>query len=54
MGILFHKKPNNMIYLIVAAILCGVWIGYELFRAPYMDENGNIIDKKKKDERNNL
>lgn len=48
MEILFHKKPNNMIYYIIALVLCIAWIAYEMYRAPFMDDNGNIIKKDKK------
>lgn len=40
-------------YLVIFAILLIViiWMLYEFRRAPYMDNNGNIINKKKDDTR---
>jgi hypothetical protein len=40
-------------YLVIFAILLIViiWMLYEFRRAPYMDDNGNIINKKKNDTR---
>lgn len=32
--------------LLLVIILCIAWIGYEMYRAPFMDDDGNIIDKK--------
>lgn len=38
-----------MIYLVVIILLLFIlWLSYEIRRAPFMDENGNIIEKKKK------
>ena len=42
-----------IVYLVIFAILLIViiWIAYEFYTAPYMDDNGNIINKKKDDTR---
>lgn len=40
-----------MIYLVIfvlLAILC--WLSYEIRKAPYMDDDGNIIKKDKNDD----
>jgi hypothetical protein len=35
-------------YLIIFVLLIIIiWLSYEFHRAPYMDDNGNIIKKKK-------
>ena len=34
-----------MIYLGIFVILFGLWFAYEIWRAPLMDDNGNIIKK---------
>lgn len=38
-------------YLVIFALLVIfiIWMLYEFHRAPYMDDNGNIIKKKKND-----
>lgn len=37
-----------MIYIIIFVLLSFViWLSYEFNRAPYMDDNGNIISKTK-------
>ena len=39
-----------MIYIVIFVLLAIlVWMSYEFHRAPFMDENGNIIKKKKND-----
>jgi hypothetical protein len=35
-----------MIYLGIFAISIAFWITYEIWRAPFMDDNGNVINKK--------
>jgi regulatory protein YycI of two-component signal transduction system YycFG len=36
-----------MIYFIIFVLLIiNIWLSYEFYRAPYMDDNGNIIKKK--------
>jgi hypothetical protein len=37
-----------MKYLLILSILFGVWIAYELWRAPQIDQNGNVIKPAKK------
>lgn len=39
-----------MIYIVIFVLLsiCA-WMSYEFHRAPFMDENGNIIKKDKND-----
>ena len=37
-----------MIYFIIFVLLIWVWILSEMINAPFMDDNGNIIKKKKK------
>ena len=40
-----------MIYLVIFVLLfIIIWMSYEFHRAPYMDENGNVIKKKKKND----
>jgi hypothetical protein len=40
-----------MIYLVIFVLLSIiVWLSYELNRAPYMDDEGNIIKKDKNDD----
>lgn len=35
-----------MIYFIIFVLLLfNIWLSYEFYRAPYMDEGGNIINK---------
>lgn len=35
-----------MIYFIIFVLLIfNIWLSYEFHRAPYMDEDGNIINK---------
>ena len=39
-----------MIYLVIFVLLSIIiWLSYELNRAPYMDDDGNIIKKDKND-----
>lgn len=39
-----------MIYLVIfVLLLIVIWLSYELNRAPYMDDDGNIIKKDKND-----
>ncbi len=41
-----------MIYFIIFVLLAFIiWLSYEFNRAPYMDDNGNIIKKDKRDTR---
>lgn len=40
-----------MIYVIICMLLIFIiWMSYEFHRAPYMDEDGNIINKDKNQE----
>ena len=42
-------KLNNMIYLIIGFVGSAIWIGFEMWRAPMMDETtGKIIKPGKK------
>jgi len=36
-----------MIYFIIIMIIAWIWIAWEFFRAPCLDDNGNKINKKK-------
>lgn len=37
-----------MIYLVILILfIIIIWLSYEFHRAPYMDDNGNIINKNK-------
>lgn len=41
-----------IIYLVIFALLIVIiWMLYEFYTAPYMDDNGNIIKKKKNDKK---
>ena len=42
-------KINNMIqYIAIGLIGTGLWMAYEIYRAPMMDENGNTTKEGKK------
>ena len=34
-------------FIIFVLLIIVIWLSYEFHRAPYMDDNGNIIKKKK-------
>ncbi len=36
-----------MEYIAIGLIGTGIWLAYEIYTAPMMDENGNIIKKGK-------
>ena len=36
-------------FIIFVLLIIIIWLSYEFHRAPYMDDNGNIIKKKKHD-----
>lgn len=41
-----------MIYLVIFVLFIFIiWLSYEFNRAPYMDDDGNIIKKDKRDTR---
>jgi len=43
-----------MIYLVIFVLVTFViWLSYEFHRAPYMDDNGHIINKNKQNGKNN-
>jgi len=37
-----------MEYIVIGMIGTGLWMAYEIYRAPMMDENGKIIKEGKK------
>lgn len=37
-----------MKYLLLASLVLILWLAFELWRAPHLDENGNIIKPTKK------
>ncbi len=37
-----------MKYLLIAVVVLILWIGFEIWRAPHLDENGNVIKPAKK------
>lgn len=40
-----------MIYVVICILFIFIiWMSYEFYRAPYMDEDGNIINKDKNQE----
>jgi hypothetical protein len=42
-------KINNMIqYIAIGLIGTGLWMAYEIYRAPMMDDNGNTTKEGKK------
>ena len=42
-------KINNMIqYIAIGLIGTGLWMAYEIYRAPMMDDNNNTIKEGKK------
>ncbi len=41
-------NPINMKYLIIVVIITTLWMAYEIWRAPMMDESGRIIKPGKK------
>ncbi len=37
-----------MKYLLLASLVLALWVVFELWRAPHLDENGNVIKPTKK------
>lgn len=37
-----------MKYLLLASLVLILWLAFELWRAPHLDENGNVIKPAKK------
>lgn len=37
-----------MKYLLIAVVVLILWLAFELWRAPHLDENGNVIKPTKK------
>jgi len=37
-----------MTYLFLAAVVLFLWIAFEIWKAPHLDENGNVIKPAKK------
>jgi hypothetical protein len=37
-----------MTYLFLSAVVLFLWIAFEIWRAPHLDENGNVIKPAKK------
>ena len=35
-------------YIAIGMIGTGLWMAYEIYRAPLMDDNGNILKKSRK------
>jgi hypothetical protein len=41
-------KINNMCYFLIGIMCTTLWLVYEFYRAPMMDENGRITKEGKK------
>jgi hypothetical protein len=47
-AILEAKNIRHMIYFVIGIIGTILWIAFEMYRAPMMDDNGKIIKPGKK------